>query len=83
MRSKIIEAFGVGVLVVSTSKGAEGINVVDGSQLLVRDGVSDFVAATKERWKEPQFARTSLTVLSNLSIVTTAWNPWTRVCARS
>ncbi len=39
MRVKILEAFAAGIPVVSTTKGCEGINVVDGRELLIRDGV--------------------------------------------
>ncbi len=57
MRTKIIEAFASSLPVVSTTKGAEGIPVQDGKELLVRDGVSDFVAGIKEIWENPARAR--------------------------
>ena len=57
MRSKIIEAFAAGVPVVSTTKGAEGIDAIDERELLVRDGVPAFVAGIKKVWNEPQLAR--------------------------
>ncbi len=58
MRTKIIEAFASGLPVVSTTKGAEGIPVQDGKELLIRDGVSDFVAGIKELWEDPVRAQT-------------------------
>ncbi len=56
MRSKIIEAFAAGLPVVSTTKGAEGIEVVDGRELLVRDGVPAIVAGIAELWENPDDA---------------------------
>ncbi len=57
IRSKILEAFAAGVPVVSTTKGAEGIDVVDGRDLLLRDGAAEFAAGIKELWDEPERAR--------------------------
>lgn len=45
-RLKILEAMALGTPVVSTSKGAEGLDVVDGQHLLVADTPSDFAAQT-------------------------------------
>lgn len=47
-RLKILEAFAAGVPVVSTSKGAEGINAIDGIHLMIRDEIEDLVAAIVE-----------------------------------
>lgn len=58
MRTKIVEAFAAGIPVVSTTKGAQGIPVIDGRELLIRDGVPDFVAGIKELWDNPEFAHT-------------------------
>ncbi len=57
MRSKILEAFAAGIPVVSTTKGAEGIDVADGRELLVRDGAADFAAGIQELWDDPGHAR--------------------------
>ena len=57
IRSKILEAFAAGVPVVSTTKGAEGINVIEGRDLLIRDGATAFAAGIKELWDDPQRAR--------------------------
>jgi glycosyltransferase involved in cell wall biosynthesis len=45
-RLKILEAMALGVPVVSTRKGAEGLEVIDGQHLLLADGPSDLAAAT-------------------------------------
>jgi glycosyltransferase involved in cell wall biosynthesis len=44
-RLKILESLALGTPVVSTSKGAEGLDLVDGRDLLVADGPADFAAA--------------------------------------
>ncbi len=57
MRSKILEAFAAGIPVVSTTKGAEGIDVADGKELLVRDGAANFAAGIQILWDDPERAR--------------------------
>ncbi|MCX5849628.1 MAG: glycosyltransferase family 4 protein [Deltaproteobacteria bacterium] len=44
-RIKILEAFGLGLPVVSTAKGCEGLAVEDGRHLLIRDNPKEFAAA--------------------------------------
>ena len=44
-RIKILEAFAHRLPVVSTSRGAEGLDVEDGQHLLIRDAPDDFAAA--------------------------------------
>ncbi len=44
-RLKILEAMALGVPVVSTSKGAEGLDVIDGEHLLIADEPQAFAAA--------------------------------------
>ncbi|MDX2099810.1 MAG: glycosyltransferase family 4 protein [Leptolyngbyaceae cyanobacterium bins.59] len=44
-RFKILEAFAAGCPVISTAKGAEGLKVVDGVHLLIRDDIEDMVSA--------------------------------------
>jgi glycosyltransferase involved in cell wall biosynthesis len=46
-RLKILEAMALGVPVVSTSKGAEGLDVVDGQHLLIADDPAEFVVKTR------------------------------------
>jgi glycosyltransferase involved in cell wall biosynthesis len=45
-RIKILEGMALGVPVVSTRKGAEGLDVIDGQHLLLADSPSDLAAAT-------------------------------------
>lgn len=45
-RLKILEAMALGVPVVSTSKGAEGLDVTDGEHLLLADDPNEFAAKT-------------------------------------
>lgn len=44
-RMKILDYFAAARAVISTSKGCEGLPVVDGSELLIRDDWDDFAAA--------------------------------------
>ena len=53
-RLKILEAFAVGRPVVTTAKGAEGIEAVDGEHLLVRDTPSAIADAAIRLWHEPE-----------------------------
>jgi glycosyltransferase involved in cell wall biosynthesis len=45
-RIKLLEALALGMPVVSTRKGAEGLCLRDGEHLLIADGPADFAAAT-------------------------------------
>lgn len=47
-RLKILDAWGLGMPVVSTSVGCEGLDTVDGRNILVRDGASSFAAGVTE-----------------------------------
>jgi glycosyltransferase involved in cell wall biosynthesis len=53
-RLKILEAFAIGRPVVTTPKGAEGINAVDGEHLLIRDGSEAFADAVLELWNDAE-----------------------------
>jgi len=46
-RLKILEAMALGTAVVSTSKGAEGLDVMDGVHLLIADDPAAFASATR------------------------------------
>jgi len=46
-RLKILEAMALGVPVVSSSKGAEGLDVADGQHLLIADDPAEFVSKTQ------------------------------------
>jgi polysaccharide biosynthesis protein PslH len=52
-RLKIIEAFAVGRPVVSSAKGVEGIDAVDGTHLLIRDQPEHMAQAVVDLWKSP------------------------------
>lgn len=53
-RLKILEAFAAGVPVVSTRKGAEGIEAEDGFHLLLRDDPKALARAACELWENPE-----------------------------
>ena len=52
-RLKIVEAFAVGRPVVSTTKGAEGIDGVDGEHLFIRDRPEAMASAVIDLWNSP------------------------------
>src|SRR5687767_2092879 len=52
-RLKILEAFAVGRPVVSTSKGAEGLDAVDGDHLLIREDIDTIADAVIDLWDRP------------------------------
>jgi glycosyltransferase involved in cell wall biosynthesis len=52
-RLKIIEAFAAGRPVVSTAKGAEGIDAIDGEHLLIREDVDAMADAVIDLWNRP------------------------------
>jgi len=53
MRVKIIDAWGWGVPIVSTTIGAEGIEVRDGENILLADNSADFAAAVARLLQDP------------------------------
>lgn len=52
-RLKILEAFAAGCPVISTSKGAEGLNAKDGEHLLICNTIEEMVAAVAQFWSDP------------------------------
>jgi glycosyltransferase involved in cell wall biosynthesis len=56
-RMKIVEAFAWGIPVVSTSVGAEGLDVTDGTTILLADDPSGFADAIVRLLTEPATAR--------------------------
>jgi glycosyltransferase involved in cell wall biosynthesis len=58
-RIKILEAMGMGKAIVSTSKGAEGLDVKDGYDIIIRDRVDEFAEAVVHLLSQPSL-RTSL-----------------------
>ena len=55
-RLKILTAFGLGKAVISTSKGAEGINCEDNLNIIIRDTPEEFANAIKKLKKSPEIA---------------------------
>jgi len=53
-RLKILEAMALGTPVVSTSKGAEGLQIEDGNHLLLADDAKTFVAKIVRLLQDPQ-----------------------------
>ncbi|MCC7339098.1 MAG: glycosyltransferase [Pirellulaceae bacterium] len=56
-RLKILEAFAMGKAVVSTSRGAEGIPVTDGKELLLADSPAHFARCVDELLADPNRRR--------------------------
>lgn len=56
-RLKIVEAFAAGCPVISTSKGAEGINAQDGEHLLIRNSVEEIVEGICTLWSNPDLSK--------------------------
>jgi glycosyltransferase involved in cell wall biosynthesis len=57
-RLKILEALALGTPVVSSSKGAEGLDLIAGRDLLIADGPADFAAAVLRLLHEPALRET-------------------------
>ncbi|WP_013334361.1 glycosyltransferase family 4 protein [Gloeothece verrucosa] len=56
-RLKILEAFAGGCPVISTAKGAEGLEVKDGEHLLIREEIDEIIEGIKQIWSEPDFGQ--------------------------
>lgn len=56
-RLKILEAFAAGCPVVSTAKGAEGLQVEDGVHLLLREAAQALAAGIISLWEDPAQAQ--------------------------
>jgi glycosyltransferase involved in cell wall biosynthesis len=56
-RFKILEAFAAQVPVVSTVKGVEGLDTVDGTHVLIAESVDEFVAAIQRLWRDENVAQ--------------------------
>lgn len=52
-RLKILEALALGTPVVSTAKGAEGLDLVPGQEILIADGPAELAEATLRLLREP------------------------------
>jgi glycosyltransferase involved in cell wall biosynthesis len=53
-RLKILEAMALGTPVVSTSKGAEGLDVTDGENILIADSPAEFARRTLDLLRNPE-----------------------------
>jgi glycosyltransferase involved in cell wall biosynthesis len=56
-RLKILEALSIGVPVVTTTIGVEGIEAVDGKHLLIADSTIDFAASVRKLIEDPALAQ--------------------------
>jgi len=56
VRVKILNALAMGLPVVSTSVGAEGLDVRSGEHLLIADGVAEFAQAVVKVLRDPELA---------------------------
>lgn len=52
-RLKVLEAFSCGIPVVSTAKGAEGIEAIDGHEIVIADDPERFAAAVVDVFDDP------------------------------
>jgi glycosyltransferase involved in cell wall biosynthesis len=57
-RLKILEALALGTPVVATSKGAEGLDLAPGQDILIADKPADFAAAVLRLLQEAQLRKT-------------------------
>ncbi|MBD2101129.1 glycosyltransferase family 4 protein [Leptolyngbya sp. FACHB-261] len=56
-RLKILEAFAAGRVVVSTSKGAEGLNAQNGEHLLISDSPEELASEICKIWSNPELGK--------------------------
>lgn len=56
-RIKVLEAFAAGLPVVSTAKGCEGIEALDGEHLLIADAPEDFAEAASKLMANPEMGQ--------------------------
>lgn len=73
-RLKILEAFSMGIPVVSTSLGCEGIECVNGKDLLVADSPADFAATVVRLLKDPELCCRLTNNARILAVNTYSWN---------
>jgi glycosyltransferase involved in cell wall biosynthesis len=56
-RLKILEAMAAGTPVVATSKGAEGIDVINGKHLLIADSPEQYASAVVQLLRDPELSQ--------------------------
>ena len=71
-RLKILEGLASNVPIISTRKGAEGLEVEDGTHLLFAENAQEFVAAIKRIWTDEHLAK-HLTI-NGLNLLTRAYS---------
>ncbi len=52
-RLKLLESFASGCPVISTTKGAEGLDAIDGKHLLIRNTIEEIIEGIEKLWAEP------------------------------
>lgn len=55
-RLKIVEAFASGCPVISTAKGSEGIEAIDGKHLLIRNTIEEIMEGIEKLWSQPSLS---------------------------
>lgn len=74
-RLKILEAMALGVPVISTSKGAEGLDVVDGEHILLADSPEAFADQTVRSLHDPELRQRLATNARRLVEQCYDWTP--------
>lgn len=72
-RLKVVEAMAMGKAIVSTTLGAEGIDVVDGQDLLLADDPADFADAVGRLLDEPDLGQRLGTRARRLAVEQYSW----------
>lgn len=72
-RLKVLEALAMGTPVISTRKGAEGLDLVDGRDLLLADSPADFAAATLRVLSSPAL-RQELSIQGRQAVARYDWS---------
>jgi glycosyltransferase involved in cell wall biosynthesis len=78
-RLKILEAFAAGIPVVSTAKGAEGIDAKDGYHLLLREDPNAIASAAVQLWED---AALRLRIVVNAGLLVESKYSWAVAAAR-
>jgi len=58
IKTKVLQAWAAGVSVVATSKSTGGLKIVDGENIIIRDGAESFAQAVVDLLQDPLRART-------------------------
>jgi glycosyltransferase involved in cell wall biosynthesis len=82
-RLKILEAFAVGRPVVSSAKGAEGIDALEGEHLLIRETPESMAAAVIDLWNRPVLRTTLCRNALELVRARYSWSTAARRIAQS